>query len=63
MIGLAEKEREIEIARTRLHLLVEQKKGNFSDKDVAEQSIYLDKLIVEYEMANGRRPSSSNSSN
>ncbi|SMC95669.1 aspartyl-phosphate phosphatase Spo0E family protein [Sporomusa malonica] len=57
MINLAEKEREIEIARARLHLLVEQKNGDFSNKDVAEQSIYLDKLIVAYELANGRRPS------
>ncbi|HWR42747.1 aspartyl-phosphate phosphatase Spo0E family protein [Sporomusa sp.] len=55
MTSLAEKEREIEIVRDQLHLLVEQKHGNFSDEDVAKMSIYLDKLIVEYELASARR--------
>lgn len=55
MTSLAEKEREIEIVRSQLHLLVEQKQGDFSDKEVAAMSIYLDKLIVEYELASTRR--------
>lgn len=51
MIILAEKEREIEIIRERLHQLVERKFGNFTDEEVAELSRYLDRLIVEYETA------------
>ena len=54
MASLAEKEREIEAVRDRLHLLVEQKCGNFADLEVSELSSYLDKLIVEYELANAR---------
>lgn len=46
---LAEKEREIEIAREQLHRLVEQKLGNFTDVEVAALSRHLDQLIVEYE--------------
>ncbi len=54
--SLAEKEREIEAVRARLHLLVEQKCGNFADREVGELSIYLDQLIVEYELATASRP-------
>lgn len=55
MVILAEKEREIEIIRERLHQLVERKFGNFTDNEVAELSRHLDQLIVEYETANNRR--------
>ncbi|WP_371365248.1 hypothetical protein SRRS_01130 [Sporomusa rhizae] len=55
MASLAEKEREIEAVRDRLHLLVEQKCGNFADREVSELSSYLDRLIVEYELANARQ--------
>lgn|GEM_PF-1760337 len=48
MTSRADKEREIELVRDRLHLLVEQKHGDFTDKDVTELSIFLDKLVVEY---------------
>ncbi|MDF2875457.1 MAG: Spo0E like sporulation regulatory protein [Sporomusa sp.] len=59
MTSLAEKEREIEIVRGQLHLLVEQKHGNFSDSEVTKMSTYLDKLIVEYELASVRRSNQS----
>ena len=55
MVILAEKEREIEIVRERLHRLVEQKFGNFTDTDVAALSRHLDQLIVEYEEALARQ--------
>lgn len=55
MVILAEKEREIEIIRERLHQLVERKYGNFTDNEVAELSRHLDRLIVEYETANNRQ--------
>ncbi len=54
VVILAEKQREIEVARERLHQLVERKFGNFTDKEVADLSQYLDQLIVEYETANTR---------
>lgn len=40
---------EIERVRVHLHQLVEKKSGNLIDQEVAEVSIQLDKLIVEYE--------------
>ena len=49
--SLAEKQRKIEEVRVRLHLLVEQKCGNFADREVGELSSYLDRLIVEYELS------------
>ena len=55
MATLAEMEREIEAVRERLHLLVEQKLGDLTDDEVAELSVYLDQLIVKYELANIRR--------
>lgn len=55
MASLAEMEREIEAVRERLHLLVEQKLGDITDDEVAELSVYLDQLIVKYELANIRR--------
>lgn len=55
MASLAEMEREIEAVRERLHLLVEQKLGDLTDDEVAELSVYLDQLIVKYELANIRR--------
>lgn len=51
VVNLAEKQREIEEVRIRLHLLVEQKCGNFADREVGELSTYLDRLIVEYELS------------
>ena len=42
---------EIERVRVHLHQLVEKKSGNLIDQEVAEVSIQLDKLIVEYEKA------------
>lgn len=42
---------EIECVRSHLHQLVERKSGNLIDHEVAEVSIQLDKLIVEYEKA------------
>jgi uncharacterized protein YfkK (UPF0435 family) len=51
---LADKEREIEAVRDRLHLLVEQKRGNFADGEVTALSSHLDRLIVEYELASVR---------
>lgn len=55
MASLAEMEREIEAVREWLHLLVEQKLGDLTDDEVAELSVYLDQLIVKYELANIRR--------
>lgn len=49
--NLIEKQREIEEVRLRLHFLVEEKAGNFADREVGELSAYLDRLIVEYELA------------
>ncbi len=46
---LIEKQQEIERTRLQLHDLVLEKAGNLIDKDVAELSMYLDRLIVDYE--------------
>ncbi|WP_371376045.1 aspartyl-phosphate phosphatase Spo0E family protein [Sporomusa aerivorans] len=55
MAILADKEREIEAVRDRLHLLVAQKQGDFADGEVAALSSQLDRLIVEYELATIRQ--------
>ncbi|BBB90783.1 aspartyl-phosphate phosphatase Spo0E family protein [Methylomusa anaerophila] len=55
MFTLTEQEKEIESVRHRLHELVKSKNGNFTDKDVAELSMVLDKLIVAYERSRQRR--------
>ncbi len=58
MFNLQKLAQEIERVRAHLHELVEQKSGNLIDPEVAEVSIQLDKLIVEYErvkMRNVRR--------
>lgn len=60
MVMLVEKEREIEILRTRLHQLVEQKYGDFTDREVTALSRHLDQLIVEYETANTHRKKADN---
>ncbi len=49
MFNLQKLAQEIERVRVHLHELVEQKSGNLIDPEVAEASIQLDKLIVEYE--------------
>jgi hypothetical protein len=49
MANLVEINREIERIRARLHELVDSKKGNLIDKEVAALSTYLDQLIVKYE--------------
>ncbi|WP_425059549.1 hypothetical protein SCACP_01410 [Sporomusa carbonis] len=53
MGDLSTKEQEIERVRFRLHQLVVNKRGNLSDKEVAELSSHLDRLIVEYQHARG----------
>lgn len=55
MAARAEMEREIEIVRKRLHVLVEEKRGNFTDREVAELSCHLDQLIVQYEQLHSSR--------
>ena len=44
-----EQEIEIECMRARLHDLVVAKVGNMIDPEVADLSVKLDKLIVEYQ--------------
>ncbi|WP_346353179.1 aspartyl-phosphate phosphatase Spo0E family protein [Azotosporobacter soli] len=47
----------IEEARKRLHLLVEAKRGNLVDPEVAAYSMELDELIVQYEREKKRQGS------
>lgn len=49
MSELRQLQMEIEKVRTRLHELVDVKKGHFIDPEVTELSEYLDSLIVKYE--------------
>ncbi len=49
MSEIRQLQQEIEQVRTRLHHLVEMKKGQFIDPEVTRLSEYLDKLIVQYE--------------
>lgn len=49
MSELRQLQMEIEKVRTRLHELVNDKKGHFIDPEVTELSEYLDSLIVKYE--------------
>lgn len=51
MRNLEEKLREIEAMRVQLHRLVLNKNGNMIDPEVAEMSIQLDRLIVDYEQS------------
>lgn len=51
MSDLDQRRREIEQLRTRLHDLVLEKHGDLRDNEVANLSMRLDKLIVEYERA------------
>lgn len=49
MMSDRQKQQEIEAARIMLYNLVNDKKGDLSDPEVAKLSAYLDELIVAYE--------------